>query len=71
MGGLGIRAKDVYFEDMLRHIGQDGLPGMRRLEIKAVVMAADERGRLDELDEAVEAGKGVIADGMGSHAGGC
>ena len=59
MGGLGIRAKDVYFEDMLKHIGQDGLTGMRRLEIKAVVMAADERGRLGELDEAVEVGKGV------------
>lgn len=57
MGGLGIRAKDVYFEDMLRHIRQDGLRGMRRLEIRAVFMAADQRGRLEELDEAVEMGE--------------
>lgn len=43
--------------DMRRHIRQDGLKGMRRLEIRAVVMAADQRGGLEELDEAVEMGE--------------
>lgn len=55
MGGLGVRAKDVYFDNALRHIERDGLNGMCRLEVEALIMAARERGRLNELDYAVEA----------------
>lgn len=55
MGGLGIKAKEIYFDEMLGHIRQDGLKNMCRLEIRALVMAAKQRDRLDELDAAVEA----------------
>jgi len=53
MGGLGAKAKDVFFDDMLEHIRQNGLKDMRHIEVEALVMAARERGRLDELDAAV------------------
>lgn len=54
MDGLGARAKDVYFEDALEHIRQDGLSDMCHLEVEGLVMAAEKRGRLEDLDEAVE-----------------
>lgn len=58
MDGLGIKAKDIYFEDMLRHVRQDGLRGMRQIEVRAAIAAADQRGRLGELDKAVEEWEG-------------
>ena len=53
MGGLGVEAKEEYFIDALENVRQTGLAGMCRLEIKALVMAAEKRGMLDELDAAV------------------
>ena len=57
MCGLGIKAKEIYFNDMLNNIRKDGLKDMCRLEIRALIMAAEQRGRLDELDAAVEAAR--------------
>lgn len=54
MDNLGVKAKDIYFEDILRHVRQDGFNDMRRLEIRAVFFAAGCRGRLEELNKAVE-----------------
>ena len=55
MGGLGPQAKGIYFDEMLKHIRQKGLKGMSNLEIDALIMAAQQRGRMDELDAAVKA----------------
>lgn len=38
MGGLGIKAKEIYFEDMLEHIRKNGLKNMRLIEARAVIM---------------------------------
>lgn len=54
MDDLGIRAKDVYFKDMIDHVKQTGLDGMRPVEIQAIVWAAIARGKEEELDSAVE-----------------
>jgi hypothetical protein len=54
MGGLGVKAKEVYFDDLLEHIKQDRLRDMSNLEIRAVVMAAGQRDKLEELDKAVK-----------------
>jgi len=59
MGGLGAKAKEIYFDEMLSHIRRDGLKNMCRLEIKAMVMAAEQRGRLQDLDAAVNRFKAV------------
>lgn len=56
MGGLGAKAKPIYFEDAVEHVRRDGLTDMSHLETRALVMAARERDRLEELDEAVAAG---------------
>lgn len=56
MGGLGVKAKDIYFDNMLEHVRKDGFKNICKLEVKAVIMAAEQRGRLQELDEAVEMG---------------
>ena len=58
MFGMGVRAKDVYFDDMLQQVRTKGLSGLglRHIEIDALIMAAKARDRLDELDAAVEAG---------------
>lgn len=53
MGDLGVKAKDIYFDDVLQHVREGGLKGMRNIEIQALVMAARQRGRLPELDAAV------------------
>jgi hypothetical protein len=54
MGGLGIKAKDIYFENILQHVIKDGLKDMCYIEIDALMIAAKERGRLPELDAAVD-----------------
>ena len=54
MGGLGIKAKEIYFEDMLEHIRKNGLKNMRLIEARAVIMAALERDRIDDLRQAVK-----------------
>lgn len=54
MGGLGTKAKEIYFEDMLKHIRKNGLKNMRLIEARAVIMAALERDRLDDLRQAVK-----------------
>lgn len=54
MGNLGAEAKPIYFESALEHVRRDGLAGMTGLEVRALVYAARRRGRLAELDEAVE-----------------
>lgn len=51
MGGLGARAKDVYFEDALAGLKEPGREKLRPVEMKALVVAASSRGRLNELDE--------------------
>jgi len=51
MGGLGARAKDVYFEDALEGLREHGCPTLRAVEIHALIDAALRRGRLSELDE--------------------
>jgi len=56
MGGLGIRAGEKHFEAALEHVRQDGLAGLRNIEIEALVEAAMLRNREKELDEAVEEG---------------
>ncbi len=56
MGGLGIKAKEIYFEDMLEHIRKDGLGDMLRIEITGILEAARIRGRLDELEAAMKEG---------------
>lgn len=57
MGGLGSRAKDIYFNDALAHIQEKGFRNLElcELEIRALIHAACRRGRLSELDEAVTA----------------
>ena len=56
MGGLGTKAKPIYFDDAVEHVRRDGITDMSHLEVRALVMAARERGRLNELDRAVEMG---------------
>ncbi len=56
MDGLGTKAKSIYFDDAVEHVRRDGLTDMSHLEVRALVMAARERGRLNELDRAVEMG---------------
>ena len=56
MGGLGVKAKDVYFEDALEHVRQRGFEGMAQIEVGAMVRAAMARGRVEELDRIVEEG---------------
>lgn len=51
MGGLGAKAKDVYFEDALTGLKDPGREKLRPVEMKALVVAASSRGRLNELDE--------------------
>ncbi len=55
MDGLGVKAKDIYFEDALQHIKESGLIDMRHIETIALIDAARERGRLSELEAAVSA----------------
>jgi hypothetical protein len=55
MGELGVPAKDSYFEDVLEYVRQSGLDGMCQIEVKALIMAAEYRGRLKELDAVVAA----------------
>lgn len=45
--------KDVYFNDALARIRGTGLAGLRVVEVESLVRAAERRGRLDELDQAV------------------
>ena len=54
MGGLGVKAKDIYFEDALEHVRQRGFWGMAQIEVCAVIRAAMARGRVEELDRIVE-----------------
>ena len=54
MGGLGINAKDIYFTDALAHVEKSGLDGLREIEIDALIMAAERRGLVNELDRVVE-----------------
>ena len=56
MGGLGPRAEDIYFEDVLEHVRRSGLAGMRPIEESALINAAYIRDRLKDLDMAVEGG---------------
>ena len=56
MGGLGAKAKEIYFEDMLEHIRKDGLGEMLRIEFTGILEAARIRGRLDELETAMKEG---------------
>jgi hypothetical protein len=56
-GGLGIKAKPVYFEDMLRHLRKDGIVNMSHLDIVSTILAAKTRGRLNDLDKAVDEGE--------------
>lgn len=55
-GGLGVKAKAVYFDDMIAHVREDGLVGLSRIEVKALIAAAERRDRLPELEEAVKGG---------------
>lgn|GEM_PF-6897617 len=52
----GIPEKDVYFDDALAHIREQGFRNiaMCAVEIRALIHAAKRRGRLEELDRAVE-----------------
>ncbi len=59
MDGLGIRAGDKHFEAALQHVREHGLKGLRDLEIEAPYMAAELRGREEELDAAVDLWEGV------------
>ncbi len=59
MDGLGIRAGEKHFEDALQHVRDHGLKGLRNLEIDALIMAAELRGREEELDAAVDLWEGV------------
>jgi hypothetical protein len=34
MGGLGVKAKDIYFDNMLEHVRRDGLTNMCNLEVR-------------------------------------
>ncbi len=56
MDGLGAKAKDIYYDSILEHIRKKGLGGcgLISLEIKALVAAARQRDRLEELDAAIE-----------------
>lgn len=56
MGGLGPKANDEYFEDILKNVRQTGLNNMCRLEVDALIAAAGHRGRIEELGAAVRAG---------------
>ncbi len=51
MGGLGARAKDVYFDDALAGLKEPGRPNFRRVEMRALVYAPRRRNRLSELDK--------------------
>jgi len=52
----GWREKEEFFNDVLEHIKKHGLIEMNRVEIISLVEAAERRGRIKELDEAVEIG---------------
>ena len=56
MGGLGVKAQDKHFEAALEQVRKNGLKGLRRVEIRALVWSAITRGREQELDDAVEQG---------------
>jgi hypothetical protein len=60
----GGREKDIYFNDALRHISEKGLAGLRVVEVDALVNAARRRGRLDDLDKAVERICGRLSAGV-------
>lgn len=51
MGGMGAKAKDIYFDNALTGLKGPGRNKLRPVEIRALMMAAKSRGRLDELDE--------------------
>ncbi len=64
MDGLGIRAGDKHFEDALQHVRENGLVGLRPIEIDALYMAAKLRtartvDRIKDLDAAVGLWEGV------------
>lgn len=48
--------KDIYFEHMIQHIREIGFKNLElsEIEITAIINAAKRRGRLKELDAAVE-----------------
>jgi len=55
-GDCGWREKEEYFNDVLEHIKNHGLIEVLPVEIISLVEVAELRGRIKELDEAVEIG---------------
>jgi len=53
LGGHGIPAKEVYVDDAIAFVRENGLPDMRVIELRALIEAANSRGKIAELDQAV------------------